>query len=182
METQKAASGRGASPWLNRLGRLHDGITQAGFAAAMVALASIILAFIYEVIARYFFNAPTEWANPLSTYALCAMIFLAMPDLTRQQSHVAISILVQRLSSEKANILKVFIRLCAVVACFLAAYISAEEAWQQYLQTIWTITQYPIPKWMVTIFIPYGMLSSGIYFLRQFLNNEPLPASDGALS
>ncbi len=62
----------GASSWLNLLGRLHDGITQAGFAAAMVALASIILAFIYEVIARYFFNAPTEWANPLSHLrALC---------------------------------------------------------------------------------------------------------------
>jgi TRAP-type C4-dicarboxylate transport system permease small subunit len=182
MDSPSSSSQSLASHVMRALGRVHDLITQAGFILAAIALVGIILAFIYEVVARYFFNAPTEWANPWSTYALCAMIFLAMPELTRLQSHVAISILMQRATGPQAAALRVFIRLCAVFACFLAAFISAEEAWQQYLQTIWTITQYPIPKWMVTIFIPYGMFSSGLYFLRQLLCNQPLPASDGAVS
>jgi hypothetical protein len=30
-----------------------------------------------------------------------------------------------------------------------------------------TITAVPIQKWWVSVFIPYGLLNSGVYFLRQ---------------
>jgi hypothetical protein len=44
-----------------------------------------------------------------------------------------------------------------------------------------TISAYPVPKWLVSIFIPYGMLSSGLYFLRDLVSDhtsaspEPAP-------
>jgi TRAP-type C4-dicarboxylate transport system permease small subunit len=32
---------------------------------------------------------------------------------------------------------------------------------------VWTLSALPIPKWWVSIVIPYGMLSSALHFLRQ---------------
>jgi hypothetical protein len=36
-----------------------------------------------------------------------------------------------------------------------------------------TITAVPIPKWWVSVFIPYGLLNSGLYFLRQLAGPVP---------
>ena len=74
---------------MRRLGALHDALTQATFAAAALCTVAIAVCYCYEVVARYFFNAPTEWATPFVTYGLCAMIFLALPQLTRGNTCVS---------------------------------------------------------------------------------------------
>jgi TRAP-type C4-dicarboxylate transport system permease small subunit len=55
----------------------------------------------------------------------------------------------------------------ATGACCIAAWITGTETWRQYLQDVTTLTSLPIPKWWVSIFLPYGFLSSAIHFLRQ---------------
>src|SRR6478735_8795871 len=83
---------------LRALARLHDAITAASFTAAAVCVAIITGSFAYEVVARYFFAAPTSWAYDLSSYALCPMIFLAIPAMTQQRAHIAVAYLVEGLS------------------------------------------------------------------------------------
>jgi TRAP-type mannitol/chloroaromatic compound transport system permease small subunit len=82
-----------------RLAGLHDAITSASFAVAAAVLGTIAFSFCYEVAARYFFAAPTSWANAFVSYLLCAAIFLAIPELTRRRAHVAINLLLIRLRS-----------------------------------------------------------------------------------
>ena len=53
-------------------------------------------AYAFEVVARYFFNSPTEWANAIVSYLLCAVIFLALPEQTRRRAHITITILMDR--------------------------------------------------------------------------------------
>ena len=48
-----------------------------------------------------------------------------------------------------------------------ATWITGTETWRQYAQGVWTLSALPIPKWWVSILIPYGMLSSALHFLRQ---------------
>jgi hypothetical protein len=60
-------------------------------------VAIITGSFAYEVVARYFFAAPTSWAYDLSSYALCPMIFLAIPAMTQQRAHIAVAYLVEGL-------------------------------------------------------------------------------------
>ena len=55
----------------------------------------------------------------------------------------------------------------ACAACGLAAWITAQAAWNDFALGIVTNTYYPIPKWWLSAVIPYGMASSAIYFLRQ---------------
>jgi TRAP-type C4-dicarboxylate transport system permease small subunit len=162
-----------------RLAELHDAITRASFAAAALVLAAIALSFCYEVTARYLFSAPTSWANAFVSYFLCAAIFLAIPELTRRRAHVAINLLVDRVSPAMAHQLARLIRLAGASACLLATWISAEATLDQIRLGVDTISAYPIPKWCVSIFIPYGMLSSGLYFLRDLIGDEPTGAQAG---
>ncbi len=165
-----------------RLANLHDGLSRVSFAAAMFALSVIAASFCYEVGARYFFNAPTIWANPFASYALCASIFLAMPELTRTSSHITLNFLEDALVPGTARRMRRGLQVLSAAACGLAAWITAEAAWNDFVVGIVTNTYYPIPKWWLSAVIPYGMASSAIYFLRQAAAAGENPSSQGAIS
>jgi TRAP-type C4-dicarboxylate transport system permease small subunit len=165
-------------PLAAKLATVHDGLTWAGFGAAAVCLAAIVCAFCYEVVSRYFLNAPTEWASPVVSFALCAMIFLAMPELTRRAAHIAINTLPDHLSARHRAMLLALVRIVAAVACLLAAWFSGSETLDQLRQEIWTSPPFAVPKWTISIFVPYGMLSSGIYFLRHLAGRAPASAAE----
>lgn len=144
-----------------------------------MCLAAIVCAFCYEVVSRYFLAAPTEWASPLVSYALSVMIFLAMPELTRRGAHIAINTVLDAFSPRHAAIARAVIRIIAAVACLLAAWFSGNETLDQFNQQIWTNPPFAAPKWILSIFVPYGMFSSGIYFLRQLISGAPAAATQG---
>lgn len=161
------------------LARLHDRITSLGFALAAVALAAIVVSFCFEVVARYFFAAPTEWASPLVSYSLVAMIFLAMPELTRRAAHIAINILLDRARGGTGRALHFLIRFVAAAACLLAAWFTGTESLNQFNMGVWTSPPFALPKWVVSMFVPYGMLSAGIYFVRQLWDGAPAASPEG---
>ncbi len=153
-------------------GRAHDVLTQVSFQLAIACLGIIAVVYCYEVVLRYAFNAPTTWANPLVSYLLCALIFLALPEMTRTSAHISINLMIDAVSPPVANALNQIIRVTGVFACLLGAWITGGETGAQFTGDIWTISYFPIPKWLVSIFIPYGFVSAGIYFLRQFLGDR----------
>ena len=163
-----------------KLADFHDAITSASFAGAAAVLGIIAFSFCYEVTARYFFAAPTSWANAFVSYLLCVAIFLAVPELTRRRAHVAINLLFDRLSPKSGLALNRLIHLAGAAACLLGTWITGNATLDQIKLGIDTISAYPIPKWWVSIFIPYGLLSSGLYFLRD-LQNEGAGGATGSL-
>ena len=154
------------SPILHTLGEFHDRLTKAGFALAAVLVGLIAAAFCYEVVVRYFLGAPTAWTYDVGCYFLAAVIFLSVPEMTRRNAHIHVNLLAERLTPRQARVLSFAIGLLAAAACLTAAWITGSEAWRQYVQGVSTISALPIPKWWVSIFIPYGFLSSAFYFLR----------------
>lgn len=162
--------------------RAHDAITIAGNYLAMVLLLGICVSFSYEVAARYLFNAPTTWANAVVSYFLCASIFLSVPNLTRLGEHVTINILVDAMPDAVRPKMQSTLRLVAAGICVFAAWFCASESYSQYLGDIETILEWPVPKWMVSIFIPYGFLSSGLYFLRHVFEKPVVPAGEGIVA
>jgi TRAP-type C4-dicarboxylate transport system permease small subunit len=155
------------SPIIRRLCDLHDRVTTAGFGLAAVLVGAIAAAFCYEVVARYFFSAPTAWTYDVGCYLLAAVIFLSIPEMTRRGAHIHVNLIFDYLSPAGARALRYAIGMLAVTACLIAAWITGTETWRQYSQEVWTLSALPIPKWWVSIVIPYGMLSSALHFLRQ---------------
>jgi TRAP-type C4-dicarboxylate transport system permease small subunit len=165
-------AGSARQSFWHKLAAAHDAVTAASFFCAAAVLAAIALSFCYEVAARYFFAAPTSWANALVSYLLCAAIFLAVPELTRRRAHIAINLLLDHVPRNAASVLHTLIRAAGATACLTATWISGNETLSQISQGITTISAYPIPKWWVSVFIPYGMASAGLYFLRDLCGRE----------
>lgn len=151
---------------------IHDRLTAAGFMLASAALGVMAVAYCYEVAARYFFEAPTVWASPLVSYVLCAMIFLALPELTRRSLHIVINLLDTHLSESVSRNLDRIVKVLAIVACLAVAWIGLVAAMKEYNTGIYTNAYVAIPKWWLTALVPYGMAGSAFYYLRQLLGEE----------
>ena len=74
--------------------KVVDFLTLAASLLAATGLAMIVCSYIYEVVSRYVFQSPTAWASDFVAYALCASAFLALPHVTKDKAHVAVTILV----------------------------------------------------------------------------------------
>ena len=167
---------------VRHLRALHDRITAIGFAGAALSVGLIVVSFWYEVVARYFLAAPTVWAYAVASYALCPMIFLAMPEMTRRGAHIAIEYLLDALSPTVRRSLGWIVTLCTGLVCLMGAWITGAETWRQYAQGIETVLAFAVPKWWVSIFMPYGLLSSAIYFFRCLFEGRPVTHTDKALA
>jgi TRAP-type C4-dicarboxylate transport system permease small subunit len=161
---------------------LHDRITALGFAGAALSVGVIVVAFWSEVVARYFLAAPTVWAYAVASYALSPLIFLALPEMTRRRAHIAIEYLVNDLPAKYRRPLVSAVIATAALVCLICAWITGAETWRQYVGDIETMSAFPIPKWWVSIFTPYGLLSSAVYFLRQLFEPPPAIRADEAVS
>lgn len=168
--------------WAAPLGAVHDLITHIGFYIAALCLAVIVCSYCYEVICRYFFSAPTTWASSMVSYMLCAMVFLVMPDLARQKAHIFISVVPDKMSTVNATRLQRLTRAVSGITCLFAAWFCLDVTLGQFANSISTVNEWRIPKWLLSALIPYGMLSTAIYFLRHALSNEPYQTSGAATS
>ncbi len=145
---------------------LHDGVTEVGFHLAKLCLVIIVFSYCYEVGARYFFNAPTWWADEAVSYSLCIGCFLMMPHVTRAKGHVAVTFLVDLLSPSRAKPVYWCIYLLCFIACVLGTWISLDENIRQVVKDVHLMKVKPIPKYWISVFITYGFGMSALHFLR----------------
>ncbi len=155
------------------LSALHDASSRLLFRLAGAALAAIVVLYLFEVSARYLFNAPTTWSGEVVRYALSVLIFFALPEITRRGSHVAIdivpSVLPERLQSA---LLKAGFLLGSLV-CLVAGAIAGREALRQIERGLMTNAAHPIPRWWITAVIAIGLISAALHFARNGLGRKP---------
>lgn len=150
----------------NILFRVHDNLTTLASALAAIGLAMIVGSYVFEVISRYIFSSPTAWASDFVSYALCATVFLALPQVTKDKAHVAVTILVDIAPKSLAGIAHVLVSLLGFGCLSFAAWVSLQENIRQYTRDIYTLAIVPIPQWWVSSFITFGLAVSALYFLR----------------
>lgn len=158
---------------------IHDWLTSAAAILAAIGLISIVTFYVYEVVTRYVFNAPTAWVSDFVSYFLCASIFLALPKVTRDKGHVAVTILVDMMPARLAGYFHVAISLIGFGCLGFSAWISLQENMRQYTRNIETLAIISIPQWWVSGFITFGLALSAFHMLRQV--RRPGPADRVAL-
>ena len=146
---------------------VQDRISQAAFVLACAALLVLLGAYLYEVIARYGFSAPTRWSSDLVQYALCASVCLALPVVTRDGGHVAITSFLEKLPPLPLARATQAIQWLGVLALWSAAAVFTSVALSQWRQGIETVAAYAIPKWWLTALVVFGLFAAGGHLLRQ---------------
>ncbi len=151
---------------LTKLSSIHDRLTLIAAVTAAIGLTLIVIFYVYEVVTRYFFNAPTAWVSDFVSYILCASVFLALPQVTKDKGHVAVTILVDIMPDRIAGYVHVGINTIGFACLAFASYISLQENLRQYTKNIETLAIIPIPQWWVSSFITFGLALSSLYLLR----------------
>jgi len=156
----------GAQQVLRALAWLHDRVTDLGFQLAKLCLGIILFSYSYEVVSRYFFNAPTWWADEAVSYSLCLGTFLMMPHVTRQKGHVAVTFLLEMLPVRQAKAAYWVLYLIGFLVCAAAFWINLDENLRQIARDIHLMKVKPIPKYWISVFLTFGFGMSALHFLR----------------
>jgi TRAP-type C4-dicarboxylate transport system permease small subunit len=161
-----AAASMPASRTVAALLRVHDRLTEWGVRAAMAALALIVAAFTLEVVARYGFDTPTRWTADLVSYLLLFVTFMAVPHVTATGGHVAVTALLDRLPVAGQRRGGQAIAVVGAAVCALLTWITLGETIRQASSGVRMMAAYPVPKAWISMWIVYGLASSGLHFLR----------------
>ncbi len=128
-------------------------------------LASIAGLFVMEIFMRYALGSPTKWSNDTVTFIMPAMIFLALPEVTRRCQHIAITFLMESLGSRAAIIWSRVLALMSSVVCFAVFTIIGTTVIKQFGAGILTNTVVQIPKWILLAPITVSFFVMAVIFL-----------------
>ena len=149
-----------------RLDYLHDRLSSFAAILAGIGLICITTFYVFEVVSRYFFNSPTSWVSDFVSYFLCASVFLALPKVTKDKGHVAVTILVDIMPARFAGLVHSAISVIGFLCLTFAAGVSLKENIRQYDKGIDTLAIISIPQWWVSSFITIGLFLSALYMIR----------------
>jgi C4-dicarboxylate transporter DctQ subunit len=143
-----------------------DRFTRLNWYLSGAALSFVLLSYIYEVAARYLFNAPTSWSSDANELFLAATVMLALPEVTRVRGHIVIGFFLEKMDSKKRErASRINYGVCFVV-CSLVALICLKETCRQYASGIETMWYEPIPKWWLSSLLPYGFGLTALQMLK----------------
>lgn len=138
--------------WYHSISRFCDAL---GSVAAWLFFATGLM-LSYEVVARYFFNAPTVWAAEIAQLFLIWGTFLSMARVLRRGQHIRIEVLTAALGETPQRYLRVFsLSVIALFSLWVIGY-GWEIAHDSLERGRSTGTMLNIPNWWSQMIIPAG--------------------------
>ncbi|WP_435105160.1 TRAP transporter small permease subunit [Arhodomonas sp. AD133] len=142
-------------------GRITAGIDQlSGFTGHFVAYWSLIAVFVYyyEVIARYVFNSPTNWAHEAMFLMFGMQYVLGGAFTLREDGHVRVDVLYQYLPRRGQAVLDIITSVFFFI--FVGAMLWTGWHFARNSMMSWEVsfTEWAIQYWVVKLAIPLGAL------------------------
>ena len=152
--------------------RIIDSITDLLAKFAAVVLAVIVVSTWIEVVARYFFNAPTNVSSSLSKHMVMVAVMSMLPWLSREGYHVAMSFVYEKAPARLSKPIGLVITTLCSLICLLSAWIAYGEVKRQFIGKIQNIDVIEFPLWWVTSFMLYGFIFAAFHFARQVITGN----------
>lgn len=156
--------------WLSVSTAAITAINRALFKAAVWIMAVVVPVMLYEVIARYFFNAPTTWGMELAVLLFGPYFLLGGPYLLHLKVHVSLDVVRQRLSPMWQRRMDLVNYPMIVIFCAILLYFSVPSAWSSWEYKETSFSAWNPPVWPIKAFVPLAlalmMMQAIIEFLR----------------
>ena len=148
----------------------------AWLAACLFVLSGGMLS--YEVVARYFFIAPTRWAAELSQLCLIYGTLLAMPWLLQYRRHIQIDAITGRLPDSPRRILGIATMLILIAfSCTVVAY-----GWDIFFDSFergrTTGSLLDLPSWIAELPVPVMfavLVVQAAIEIHKLVSGRPIP-------
>ncbi len=103
-----------------------------GFIAApLVAMVALIV--LYEVIVRYFLQAPTSWAQEVCEYLLCGLVMLGSGYTLSHYGHTRVDILYSHMSDRSRAWVEILVGVTLIIAMLPIIWMGGKVAVEAFL-------------------------------------------------
>jgi len=136
---------------------------------AAVLMALIMIAIAYATISRYFFGNPMAWVVEVSSYSLLYITFLAAPWLLRQDAHVKVDLVLNKLKPKSQSALNLFNNAIGVAIAVILLVFGFKMTLNNYREGIVVMNILRTPQYMLLVIIPVGTFFLAIEFLKKML-------------
>lgn len=146
-----------------------DGLIDALAAAAGALVVLLTALVVFDVAARSLRILTLPWSLEATEYMLYAVTFLGAPWVLRENGHIAIELVVERLPAPlRAATARVADVLGAAI-CAVLLYYACRVVWLSYRSGIMVQKSFSFPEWLAYAGIPPVMLILLALYLRRIL-------------
>lgn len=161
---------------MNLFARLTSLANTGVVAVGVLASGMLPVIVVYDVMARYLFNAPTLWANEIAVYLVQIIVFLPMGLLVTDNSHVRATLLTDRLSPWTQARLHRFSLVVVTVFATVIVWLGWTYTAHAWKQGQLSPTLLAVPLWIPNALIPLGGLLLLVSALGALLASPHTPA------
>jgi TRAP-type C4-dicarboxylate transport system permease small subunit len=141
---------------------------------AGLVIVGMMLTTVYDVVMRYAFAAPTDWALTLNAAAVLAATFLAVPHLAAVRGHIDMDLVYRRFGPTGRTVADLFTHVATLAFGAAMAWLGYRAAVSAYVSGLLTSGNFNIPLWSVYAFVYLGGL--GLVLVAVFAPWRPEPA------
>lgn len=158
---------------VERLLHLIDTISEWSGKIVSPLIIFVMAIIMYEIVARYAFNAPTIWAHETSAFVYGAHFILGGGYALRHGEHVNVDVLYGRFPPRMRAITDLVTSILFYLFCGVLLWAGVEMAWRslRLLETSQTIFSPPV--YPIRLMIPLGafliLLQGSAKFIRDFI-------------
>jgi TRAP-type mannitol/chloroaromatic compound transport system permease small subunit len=120
-------------------------------------LTLIITIFVlWEVLVRYFFNAPTTWSNEVNQYLLCALVMIGAGYTLKNRAHTRVDIIYINMSDARRNWIEILSGLIVLLFCSPMIYFGIKIAYEAYELGETSVSAAQLVLWPSQAMVPLG--------------------------
>jgi TRAP-type mannitol/chloroaromatic compound transport system permease small subunit len=156
---------------LNALNRFANGVSWCASQLASVAAAVLTLSMVYEVFARYVFDAPTVWAFDISYMANGAVFLLGVAYVLREDAHIRIDVLRSRLPARVNGVIQGVAYLLLLAPFFgVLSWIALSHTWRAWMRhEVETVSPWAPLMWPFYLLIAIGLVALTLQLISEGL-------------
>lgn len=143
--------------WLSVPASVITTVNRWLFNATVWLMAVVVPVMLYEVVARYVFDAPTVWGMELAVLIFGPYFLFGGPYLLHLKGHVALDLVRQRLSERWTRRLDLVNYPIIMVFCAILLYYSAPAAWSAWEYKETSFSAWNPPIWPVKAAVPLSL-------------------------
>ena len=155
---------------MKRLLSIVDTISEASGRIISLLIIPMIGVIVYDAVARYAFNAPTNWAYETVTFMFAGLSIMGGAYVLLHRAHVNMDILYSRISPRKQAILDLVTSFFFFIFCGVLLWKGGQYAWTSLKLGEHTNSAFAPPLYVVKMAIPVGafliLLQGAAKFVR----------------
>jgi TRAP-type C4-dicarboxylate transport system permease small subunit len=161
---------------MNASAGLIPRISRATGVLGQAALAFMVVSLFYDVMMRYLFVRPTNWALEVNTFLLLFLCTIPTADVLSSNVHIHVTFLTDRMPRRWVERLPLLRAVAGVLFCAAMTWKGSIMTWQAWHHNDRMSTSLGTPMFIPYLFLPLGFMLLGLQYailLKSGLNPQP---------